>query len=83
MPENEDFGQAVGRCVADLHTGIDRRKPRERENSATKILRVPGHGLQSPQDARMLVGWVQKTLMFIEDRAYQRAIALEHVLKGP
>ena len=83
MPENEEFGQAVGRYVADLHTGIDRRKARERENSATKILRVPGHGLQSPQDARMLVSWVQKTLLLIEDRSYQRAIALEHVLKGP
>ena len=68
--------------VFQFHARINRCQPCKHENCAAKVLRVPRYCLQSPQDAGMPVGRVQETLMFIEDRENEFALALEHMLKG-
>ena len=58
--------------LPSLHARIDRRKLCERENGASKILRVPGHRLQSPQARRYACrSAAGNPYVLIEDRAYR------------
>ena len=84
MPEDEDFGQAVGRRVAEFHAGIDRRELCECENGAPKIL--PGPTPSFPEPTRRPYACrlgCRKPSCSSEDWGSRVTIALEHVLEGP